>query len=428
MSIFQLVLLMVFGLFFMIGLVVVAIYSNQGNKNNTQTTNVIIWGTYDGGVMRDAIDKINFKANSLSVSYVQKAGATFNSDLAEAIAIGKGPDVILLRQDSLMSNLKKISPISYDTYPLRDFKNAFVEEGELFTNAQGVLGIPFVIDPLVMYWNRDLFSQAGLANPPRFWDELFSLASQLTKLDGAGNVVQSGAALGAYGNINNAKEILSMLFIQSGNKIANWNAQRNAVEVTLSQSLTPADNVLSFYTQFSDVRKSVYSWSRALSDSQSMFLSNRLGIYFGFASEAKTLKAKSPNLNFDAALVPQTRNSSAQGTFGRLYALAILRSSKNVSAAYTALQALTSAGPVKNSSILSGLPPVRRDVQVVDAKDTFRVIFTQSALISKAWLEPSVSESENIFKNMIESVLAGFLDSKGAISEANQQLRLSYSR
>jgi len=428
MSVFQLVLLMGFGLFFMIGLVVVAIYSNEGNKNNLQTAKVTIWGTLDGGLIRQVMEGINFKSLNLDVSYRQKSEKTFDSDLAEAIATGQGPDAILLRQDSLIPNLKKISPTPYETYPLRDFKDAFIEEGELFVNAQGVLGVPFLIDPLVMFWNRDLFSQSGLANPPRFWDELFSLANQLTLRDTAGNIAQSGAALGAYDNITNAKEVLSTLFIQSGNSIADWNGPRSAVEVSFLQSPTPPDSVLSFYTQFSDIRKSVYSWSRALSDSQSMFLSNRLGIYFGFASESKTLKGKSPNLNFDIAMVPQTRNSSTQGTFGRLYGFAILRSSKNNLASYQAIVALTDKEAIKNISVLSGLPPVRRDVQVVDAKNPFRATFTQSALIGKAWLEPGVSASEDIFKNMIESVLAGFLDSTGAVSEAGQQLRLAYPK
>ena len=90
--------------------------------------------------------------------------------------------------------------------------------------------------------------------------------------------------------------------------------------------------------------------------------------------------------------------------------------------------ALTDKEAIKNISVLSGLPPVRRDVQVVDAKNPFRATFTQSALIGKAWLEPGVSASEDIFKNMIESVLAGFLDSTGAVSEAGQQLRLAYPK
>ena len=78
-----------------------------------------------------------------------------------------------MAQDGIVRNQDKIIEIPYDTISGRDFKNTFIEEGEMYLTENGVLGLPFTIDPMVMYWNRDIFQSVGIANPPEFWDELF---------------------------------------------------------------------------------------------------------------------------------------------------------------------------------------------------------------------------------------------------------------
>lgn len=55
-------------------------------------------------------------------------------------------------------------------------------------------GIPFQRSTVVMYWNKDLFRQAGL-NPdkaPANWAELKDAAAKLTKKDASGHVTQWG--------------------------------------------------------------------------------------------------------------------------------------------------------------------------------------------------------------------------------------------
>ena len=427
-SIFQLVVLCIFGLFIGVGTIILTIYSNKGGNQATKQISVTIWGTLDTNAVRSVTNQIQQGGGQkMRITYVQKSEKTFESDLAEAIATEVGPDIVLLRQDSLVSNLAKLSPISYDLYPARDYRDSFIEESELFVAPLGILAVPFAIDPLVMYWNRDLFSRAGLANPPRYWDEVFALAEGLTKQDASGAITQSAVALGNYDNITNAKEILSVMLLQSGNKIATWNDKFTSINVVLTQSSVPAESVLSFYTQFSDPRKPVFSWSRALLDSQSVFLSNRLGIYFGFASELKGIREKSPNLNFDITYVPQSRNGPVSGTMGRLYGMAVLKSSPDILGSVEVIKALTSAKAIASFVSASGLPPVRKDVKV-SAGDPYQAIFSQSALVSHGWLDPNRTVSDAAFKDMIESVVSGFTTPADAMSQAAQQLRYNAPR
>ncbi len=58
-------------------------------------------------------------------------------------------------------------------------------------------GLPRHAGGYLLYYNSDLFKEAGLdpAKPPRTWDELLAYARKLTKKDAAGNTVQWGIAI-----------------------------------------------------------------------------------------------------------------------------------------------------------------------------------------------------------------------------------------
>lgn len=62
-------------------------------------------------------------------------------------------------------------------------------------------GIPFQRSTVVMYWNKDLFRQAGLDpnRPPQNWNELVEVGKKLTTRDAAGNVGTWGVQVPSSG-------------------------------------------------------------------------------------------------------------------------------------------------------------------------------------------------------------------------------------
>lgn len=62
-------------------------------------------------------------------------------------------------------------------------------------------GIPFQRSTIVLYWNKDLFKEAGLdpEKPPQNWAEHLEFAQKLTKRDAAGNVTQWGTQIPSSG-------------------------------------------------------------------------------------------------------------------------------------------------------------------------------------------------------------------------------------
>jgi sn-glycerol 3-phosphate transport system substrate-binding protein len=62
-------------------------------------------------------------------------------------------------------------------------------------------GIPFQRSTIVLYWNKELFKEAGLDpnKPPASWDEMLADAQKLTKKDASGNVTQWGVQIPSSG-------------------------------------------------------------------------------------------------------------------------------------------------------------------------------------------------------------------------------------
>jgi sn-glycerol 3-phosphate transport system substrate-binding protein len=62
-------------------------------------------------------------------------------------------------------------------------------------------GLPFQRSTIVLYWNKELFKEAGLDpnKPPGTWKEMQEYAQKLTKKDASGNVTQWGVQVPSSG-------------------------------------------------------------------------------------------------------------------------------------------------------------------------------------------------------------------------------------
>jgi len=408
---FQIVVLGIFGFFIVLGLLA---FSGRipflGGSKNINYGKVVVWGTLPGNTMQQVIgDKLQGVSN-LSISYVQKNKTTFAGDLVEALAAGTGPDLFLVSQDEILKNINKIALIPSESMSARDFKNTFVSEGEMFLQTDGIVALPFTIDPIVMYWNRDIFTNASIAVPPVKWGEFYSMNTRVVAKDSTGNITRSFVPFGTYGNVSNAKEIVSMLMMQAGSPIVTSRDGNLTADVTSndSQGLQgPATRAVSFFSQFSESNKDSYSWNRSLPLSQSMFEAGDLGIYFGYASEYAGIQAKNPNLNFDVAPVPQTDQSSTKITFGRVQGLAVSKASKNSTGAIYAALLLSSKEATAEVAKMMNLPPVRRDLLATAPSDPVLSIFYNEALISRAWEDPDSAKTNELFQNMIDDIGSG---------------------
>jgi multiple sugar transport system substrate-binding protein len=62
-----------------------------------------------------------------------------------------------------------------------------------------VYGVPVLFSLDSLLYNTQMFKEAGLAAPPKNWDEMISMGKKLTKYDAQGNVTRSGLGLRLFG-------------------------------------------------------------------------------------------------------------------------------------------------------------------------------------------------------------------------------------
>ena len=422
MSKFQIILLAVFAVAIVASVAVFSLYRGSSGSSVALT----VWGDIPSNDFSLLLNTPTFSGDStLSVSYVEKSIETIETEFTEALARGTGPDLIIITQDNLWSNKPKLAVIPYASVSEQSFKAAFVDEGELFFDQSGIYALPLSLDPLVLYYNKDTLAATGQSQPLKYWDEIYAAATNFSKMDPAGNLVSSVMALGEAHNISHAKDILSLLMLQAGTPITGIVNQelRSQIADNFQLIVSPGEAALNFFTQFSNPAKSFYSWNRSLTDARTHFTSGDSAYYLGFASELKVLKNMNPNLNFGVSSVPQSRVSSKIITFGRLRGVAISRSSKNLTTAFTFAAKLVSKDSALSLSEIMYLPSARRDLlSLKPSKDATLSVFYDSAIQSKGWLDPDSSATELIFREAIESITSGRARTTGALNKANSEI------
>lgn len=395
------------------------------SKKDINYGQVILWGTLPASSMQSLISTKFSSNKEIAIKYVEKNAATFDRDFVEALASGKGPDMVLLPQDDIIKNLNKLNLIPYQTITERDFKDTFLQEGEMFLRPEGIVALPLTLDPLVMYWNRDIFTNAGVVNPPTLWEQFYDLAPKISVRDQSGNISRSLVSFGGYRNVSHAKEILSIFMMQAGSPIVMSNSNGSLVSALVSGNSSAENPVVSavrFYTEFSKQDKDSYSWNSSLPFSRAMFESGDLATYFGYASEYPSIQQKNPHLNFDVALVPQAKNAPLKLTFGRMQGLAITLATGNPQGALHAGFLLIGKDFIDGLSAFTGLPPVLRESYTTRQADAIQSVFYDSAVIARAWQDPSTVDTNSIFMNMIDSINSGRSNMNEALSVAQASL------
>jgi ABC-type glycerol-3-phosphate transport system substrate-binding protein len=430
---FQVGLLAVFGILAFASIILLSNF--QAEKTEEELAygdSVTIWGTEDqASIDRVFLGIMQEDKAFAAVKYRKVDASTFDDELLNAIAEGRSPDMIILPSDKLVSYRSKLVPIPYTTLPERTFRDTYVDGAEIFALHDGVYAVPYGVDPLLMYWNRDIFASNGLAQAPVTWEEVAgNVVPHTTLWDANRDIVQSGIAFGEFRNVFRAQDILLLLALQTGSGGVTETERGYSVDLNRATqgdtTRLPLESSLEFFTNFSDANSAVYSWNRSLPTDTDAFTAGDLAVYFGRGSEAVRLDSKNPNLNFDIAMVPQGAGVTARRTFGTFYGFAILRASKNASGAYAAATRITSAKYANDLTTALNIAPVRRDLVSAGSPDAYRSIMFQSALIARGWLDPDPEASMTIFQQMVEDVVSTRARVNMAVSDAIGRLVLEY--
>lgn len=393
-----------------------------GDKQAAKGT-VTVWGTISYQTLQPYIELA--KEQDLNIIYQEKATNNYENELVNAFASGTGPDLFMMPHEGILRHSDKILEIPYESFPKTSYEETYIDEARLFLTDTGVLAFPVTVDPLVMYYNKPLIASAFLLDVPQYWDEMTAFTNAITKYSGTGEITISGAGLGTYDNVQNAKALISSLVMQNGNPLVGTDSttmKKRSVLTFDEAALMQSESALNFYTSFAQFGSNNYSWNEALVDTQSKFIAGELALYFGRASEITNIQRKNPNLDFGVALLPQVRDTTTKITNGAMTGVAISKQTKNIPAAINVASKI--AGSVTAQGLSNDLivAPARKDLLRIKPDDAFMTLVFNSAIISRGWLDADMESTNTIFRNLVRNINSGSMSTRNALSNANTEI------
>lgn len=425
---FQMVIIGLFALaaFAAVGVLSGIIKLPQSAEENLSGT-VIAWGTIDAKAFQFTENVLRSANKNISFQYIQKSQVNFESVLSEAIASGRGPDIVIISQEQILRNKPKILVQSLTAETALSYQNTFINGGELFITDEGLVGIPFAVNPLVMYYNDRLLTSAGFAKPPQYWDEMQGYVDALTVKNDEKDIRRSALALGTFENMTYPVDILSALILQSGNKIVEGNVRydNTGAPYTTYQSYvasTETNQVLDFFNAFSNPQKKLYSWNKSLPEDIDAFTSELTTFWFGYPTDEARIIAKNPNLDYKITSIPQIRTSKNRLTYGKIYSVAILKSSQNIPAASFIRNQLTRGDAQKITLEDSKLQYPYRTTPENAQLDAKKVLFAKQAIQTVGYYTPSYDFVYSLFNSILTQIASGAIDTNNGSQRIEAEL------
>ncbi|MFC1598261.1 ABC transporter substrate-binding protein [Patescibacteria group bacterium] len=268
-----------------------------------------------------------------------------------------------------------------------------------------VYGLPYSMDTLAMYYNRNLLASAQIAVPPTNWEEFRNSVQAITVLDDERNIIQPAAALGTADNIANFFDIVSIIMMQNGAPMAD-NSTRALFSVETEDGRLPGIEAIDFYTKFSDPTFRTFTWDDTQLNALEAFTQGTLAFYFGYYSEREIIEQRAPNLGFSYTKIPQIDTGNPVN-YANYMVEAVHIGSANPEHAWNFIN--FTAGQEQNSIFLqaTGRTPALKALIGEKQQDSEVGIFAQQALTAKSWYHGVDPDAAMLaFQEMINEAVA----------------------
>ena len=403
-----------------VGVLVLIFLNIRPKPANTAVAKLMVWGTEDQNTFAPLLSSYPYA----TVTYTQIDPANYQSQLVSALAAGDGPDVFeignraLPQWQSILAPLPAAYATEFSSLQMQnDFPDVVAED---FAPNGTIYGLPLSIDTLAMLYNKDLFNSAGIAFPPKTWDDFDNDVVKLRAVGASGELTQSAAAIGgSEASIPNASDILSLLMLQNGTEMTNADFTSAEFSSGSGQGLA----AFNFYLQFAKASSPYYTWNDSMGNAADSVVAGKTAIMFGYESDLAAIKAKAPFLNIGIAAVPQPTGASVAVNYPKYEGFVAAKAGTQVNLAWNFILYLTTnEGFEKMYVSATGNPPALRTEIQADMNDQNLSVFASQALTAKSWHEANDAQIDAIFNSAIQSVLNGNEDSTKALQQAEQSV------
>ena len=321
-------------LVFLIGIVSLILSACQSASAADRNISFMVFGDpAELSAYQKLVDSFKQTHPELQVELIQIPGQSdYRKRLAADIAAGDPADVLLInyRRFATFANVGALEPLGGYLENSKLIKEAdfYPQAMQAFKWQDELMCIPQNISSLVVYYNKDLFDQAGVAYPVNgwTWDDFTAAAQALTKDSNSdGQTDQFGAGL--------APELIRIApFIwQAGGEVVDDESNPQALTLATAEALHAADFFFSLQTKYHVVPNLEQETSQ---DSESRFINGQLAMFFNSRRGVPTYR-ESAAFDWDVAPLPQDREKA---TILHADAYCMPSASKSKNAAWTFIE------------------------------------------------------------------------------------------
>jgi len=408
---------------------------SKEEANKLQPITLNYWRVWDGEDTFDDIIK-SYKAihPNITIKYKKLRYEEYEQELIESFAEDRGPDILSLHAGWMNRYKNKLAPLPAEitmaystvkgtikkeevvdlktsrTLTPGQIKEQFIDT--VYNNAViggEVYGLPMSVDTMVLFYNRDLLNGAGITEIPKYWNDKFlEDVKSLTRQNEAGEIIQSGVALGTSDNIERYSDILSLLMMQNGAQMISDDGNKVTFHMAVdnSSNAAPGLDALRFYTDFANPIKQVYSWNKEMPNSLEVFTQGRLAVFFGYAYHIPMIEAQAPRLNFGISPMLQIEGNTNSINFANFWLESVSNKSAHQDEAWDFIQFAVKAENAQSYLTKANKPTALRSLINQQKEDDELSIFASQLLTAETWYRGGdYNAAEVIVGEMIDEAL-----------------------
>ena len=184
-----------------------AVPPTQAPPAQKVTITLATWtGADESKELQAVIDKVNAAATDFQIT-LQAIPADYYTKLQTMIAGNTAPDLMWLSQEyvanyadsgAIMDITSQIAKLS--NMPAANLDDYYPGSLAVARYAGKLYSLPWIAQPVMLYYNPDMFQKAGI-NPPDeswTWDTFKEAAKKLTIKDASGNITQYGTSFNGW--------------------------------------------------------------------------------------------------------------------------------------------------------------------------------------------------------------------------------------
>lgn len=363
------------------------------------------------------IKEFQDKNPGITVNHVTFPYEQYNEKVAAAVSAGKGPDVINLYYGWLPLYVDSgyLQPLPESAFQPAAIQKEFFPLVEAAKMDGKYYVVPTAVRTLAMLYNQDLFKAAGIAAPPKTWDELVAQSKQLTKRDASGKLEQVGFYFNTGGQGHNwYREVLTRQVgvkpLSADMKKVQWGSDEAVKAFQWWVDLQKVHKVGEIGFMTDDV--TAFKAGKAAMDVDGSF---RLG------------NLKDVPFNFASAELPVGPNGEKH-TMASFWANGITKQAKGakLEASIKFLQFLTQPDVMERWTNATGELPARPEVAQKFANDPKLKGFIDGLPYAHATFFVDEKKDRQALIDAVDSVLLNNVDYKAALQKASKAVQADF--